>query len=126
MDAFYVGQDLKSRRQIENAATACWNIIGNTDANGNPVTPQDTVPGISTAQLAQIKADLGGYVSVQTAQSGAQKKATDARANYKTQCDQIARRRRRLQQAFDTERPHSSGNTALRRRLGLPVGRSMN
>jgi hypothetical protein len=125
LDSYYVGEPLKSRRQIENAATACWNMVGNTDENGNPVTPQDTLPGIGATQLAQIKTDLGGYVSVQTEQSGAQKKATDARVIYKTQCGQIQRRRRRLQQAFDTERPHGEANTALRRRVGLPANRAM-
>ena len=126
LESYYVGQDLKTRRQIENAATACWNMVGNTDANGNPVTPQDTLSGIDTAKLAQIKIDLGAYVTVQTEQSGAQAKATNPRTAYKTQCAQIQRRRSRLQHAFDTERPHGSANTALRRRLGLPANRSMN
>lgn len=126
LGAYYVAQRLDSRQRIESAATACWHMVRTSDDAGNPITPQDTLPGIGAAQLTQIKADLAGYVTVQAAQSGAQKDASDARTAYAQQCDQIQRRRRRLQQAINTERPHTDeNNKALRRRLGLPTDQGM-
>ena len=125
LDAYYVGQPVHSRAQLEQAATACWGLIGNTDSSGSTITPQDTLPGIGTTQLSEIKTGLGAYVTAQTTQSGAQKEASDARTAYKTKCEQIARRRRRLQRAIDTERPFGPANATLRRRLGLPVDKGI-
>lgn len=125
LEAYYVGQPVRSRSQLEQAASACWGLIGNTDSTSSTIIPQDTLPGIGTTQLGEIKTGLGDYVTAQIAQSGAQKSAADARTSYKTQCEQIARRRRRLQRAIDTERPFGPANVTLRRRLGLPVDKGI-
>lgn len=65
------------------------------DAQGNTVTPKDTLPGIGASQLVSIRTNLGGYVTAQTTH------------------------------ATDGERPFSAANTGLRRRLHLPTDRGM-
>ena len=106
--AFYIGQPLASREQIRAAGAAIWNLIGNTDAAGATVTPKDTLPGLDPAKIAQIKTDLGQFTGIQTEQSAAQSTASAARDTFKDHAAQIQRRRRRVQQAIDAERPHNA------------------
>jgi hypothetical protein len=125
LDAYYVGQPLSSRLQVTQAATAAYTRLRTTDDDGNPVTPQDTLPGYDQAKIDQLKAELGIYAGVQTKQSGAQEVATDKRGDFKTDSQQVSRRRRRLQLAIDAEYPHGPANTARRRRLRLPTTKGM-
>ena len=125
LEAYYVGQPLRSRSQVTQAGSAAYTRLRTTDDAGNPVTPQDTLPGYDQAKIDQLKADLGDYVGVQTEQSGAQETATGKRGDFKSESEQISRRRRRLQLAVDAEYPYSEENVALRRRLRLPTDKGM-
>lgn len=125
LDAYYIGQPLATRRQISAAGAAIWLQIGTTDADNNPITPKDTLPGLDATRIAQVKTDLGEYAGVQTKQSGAQAEATGARGTFTERCAQILRRRRRVQLAIDAERPVSPENTALRKRVGLQADKGM-
>ena len=125
LDAYYVGQPLGSRSQVTQAGSAAYTRLRTTDDNGDPITPQDTLPGYNQARIDQLKADLGEYAGVQTEQSGAQEIATDKRGDFKSEAEQVSRRRRRLQLAVDGEYPHGPTNVALRRRLRLPTDKGM-
>ena len=61
---------------------------------------------------------------MQTEQSGAQEIATD-KPDFKSEAEQVSRRRRRLQLAVDAEYPYGQTNLALRRRLRLPTDKGM-
>jgi hypothetical protein len=129
LGAYYVGQPLDTLTGVKAAGAAVWGKVGNTDANDNPITPNDTLPGFSAAKIAQLKTDLGAYAGIQTTQSGAQSQATEARGTFKTQCDQVHRRHRRVLIALDGERPYTADsegrdNTALRKRIGLPADKT--
>lgn len=123
--AYYVGQPLRSRAQITQAGTAAYTLLRTTDDTNQPITPQDSLPGYDQARIDQLKQDLGSYISIETEQSGAKSKAQTARLSFEEACEQVSRRRRKLQLAIDAERPYGSGNTPLRTRLGLPVDRGM-
>ncbi len=125
LGAYFVGQELRSRQQITTTGTALYALLRTTDDSNSPVTPKDTLPGYDADKIAQLKTDLGQFAGIQTAQSGAQKTASESRTSFAGQADQITRRRRRLQRAIDVERPHSDANNALRTRLGLPTDRAM-
>jgi hypothetical protein len=125
LEAFFIGERVKSRQQITTVGTALYGLLRTTDDEGKPVTPKETLPGYNQAKIDQYKADLGTYYQAKTAQSSAQKDATEGRETFKDQADQIGRRRRKVQLAIDSERPHSPANTALRKRLGLPADRAM-
>jgi hypothetical protein len=124
--AYLIGQPLKSRSQITQAATALYTLLRTTDDNDQPVTPKDTLPGFGAAQIAQFKTDLGSYGGVQTRQSGAQSDATGSLQDFEDECAQVTRRRRKLQLAVDAERPFTDpANAPLRTRLGLPADKGM-
>ncbi len=124
--AYYVGQPLGSRVQITAAGTAVFTLLRTRDDAGNVITPQDTLPGFDQPKIEQLETDLGSYAGIQTTQSGAQSKASQNRQTFADACDQISRRRRKLQLAVDAERPYSdSANASLRTRLGLPPDKSM-
>jgi hypothetical protein len=124
--AYHIGQPLKSRTQITQAGAAILALLRTTDANGQPVTPQDTLPGFGVQNLLQFQSSLGSYGGVQTAQGEAQKKASEARLAFEAACEQVARRRRKLQLAVDAERPFTTpANAPLRTRLGLPSDKGM-
>lgn len=125
LQSYYIGQPLRSRKDLTQAGAAIYTLLRTTDDENNPVTPQDTLPGYNAAKLTQLKADLGQYGAIQTEQSAAQKKAGVSRVEFSSQCEQITRRRRRLQLALDGERPHSPTNAPLRKRLGLPPDKAM-
>ncbi len=77
-------------------------------------------------QELNVITDLGSYGGVQTTQSGAQTDAKQSLQEFEDECDQISRRRRKVQLAVDAERPFSNpSNGPLRTRLGLPADRGM-
>ena len=123
--AYYVGQPLKSRSQVTQAGSAAYTRLRTTDDNNNPITPQDTLPGYNQARIDQLKTDLGIYAGIQTTQSGAQETATDKRIDFRAECAQVTRRRRKLQLGVDAEYPYGPENQALRRRLRLPTEKGM-
>ncbi|GEM_PF-5892311 len=126
LDAYFIGGPLGSRKDISLAGAAIYGLIRDKDEQGNPLTPQDTLPGIGTAQIAQFKTDLGSYAVVETEQSGAQSDASGSLLEFEAACAQIARRRRKLQLAIDAERPYNDpANTPLRTRLGLPADKGL-
>ncbi len=114
LGAYFIGHRLHSRDDISTAGTAAYQQLRTTDASGNPVTPQDTLPGFTQPRIDQLKIDLGSYLTIETEQSGAQKDTTDARNAFANDCAQVSRRRRKLQLAVDVERPYSNpANTML-------------
>ncbi|MEO7932267.1 MAG: hypothetical protein ABIT76_03815 [Chthoniobacterales bacterium] len=122
LTAYYVGKPLKTRPQITQAGAAVFTLLRTKDDDGQPVEPQDTLPGFDQSKIDQLEADLGSYGGVQTRQSGARKAASDGRLTFEESCAQVGRRRRKLQLAIDAERPHTDPNNApLRTRLGLPT-----
>ena len=124
--AYYVGKPLRSRSQITQAGAALYALLRTKDDDGNPVTPQDTLPGFDQARIDRFHADLGSYAEVQTAQSGARKTASTGHGSFEESCAQVSRRRRKLQLAIDAERPYTDpANTPLRNRLGLPADKTM-
>jgi hypothetical protein len=48
-----------------------------------------------------------------------------ARQSFEEQCQQVSRRRRKIQIAIDSEYPVSAENAAFRRRFGLQPDRAM-
>ena len=126
LDAYFIGRPLKSRSQITLAGTALYRLIRTTDDQGNSVTPQDTLPGYDQSKIDEFKQDLGSYYSVQIDQSGAEADAGKSRVDFKTEAEQVRRRRRKIQLAIDAEHPyHEPQNTPLRRRIGLPTDKGL-
>ncbi len=72
-----------------------------------------------------FETNLGIYTGAQTKQGKAQKNASSSRQSFREQCDQIGRRRRKVQFAIETEYPPSAETEALRKRCGLPGNRAM-
>ncbi len=126
LDAYFVGKPLHSRSQISLAGTAIYTLIRTTDDAGNAIPPQDTLPGLSPAAITTFHTDLGGYLVLDVAQSGARKDAGDDLITFEDSCAQISRRRRKVQLAFEAERPYTDrANGPLRTRLGLPTDKGM-
>jgi hypothetical protein len=124
--AWFIGKALSTRSQITLAGTAAYTLLRTSDDDGNPITPQDTLPGFGPTQINQLKIDLGSYFQVQTKQSGAQSKAAGSLVDFEDECAQIGRRRRKLQLAVDAERPSTDPtNAPLRTRLGMPGDKAM-
>lgn len=126
LNAYFVGQPLRSRSQISLASAAIYNLVRTTDNDGNAVPPQDTLPGLTAAGITSFRTDLGSYLDAEVEQSGARKNAGDDLITFEDSCAQIARRRRKLQLAFDAERPYTDrANGPLRTRVGLPADKGM-
>lgn len=122
---YWIGQALSSRSKIEEAGAAIYNLIRTTDDSGGAITPQDTLPGFNQAAIDLLKTRLDAYVGIQTDQTLAQGGASGARTTFKSQCDQISRRRRKLQLAIDAEYAPGLANAAFRKQFGLQGDKAM-
>jgi hypothetical protein len=125
LKSYWVGERLNSRSQIEQAGAAIYSLLRTCDDQGKPVTPQDSLPGLTSTAIDNLGISLGSYTGVQTRQGKAQQDATSARQSLDEQCAQISRRRRKIQLAIDAEYPVSPDNGAFRKRFDLPTDRAM-
>ncbi len=126
LDAYYLGEPLRSRQQITDAGAAIFILLRTKDDAGQPVPAQDTLPGFTQAKIDQLEADLGSYSGVKIRQSAALKAGKTGRQSFVDSCAQVARRRRKLQLAIDAERPYTNPmNAPLRTRLGLPADKGL-
>ena len=126
LDAYYLGEPLRTRSQITEAGAAVFILLRTKDDAGQPIPAQDTLPGFTQAKIDQLETDLGSYSGVQTRQSAALKSGKTGRLSFVDSCTQVARRRRKLQLAIDAERPYTNPmNAPLRTRLGLPADKGL-
>jgi len=122
---YWIGETLIARSRIEQAGAALHTLLRTKDDAGNPITPQDTLPGFDQAAIDLLQTQLRAYTSIQTDQTMAQGDASGARTALKDQCAQIARRRRKLQLAIDAEYPPGDAHSAFRKQFGLQGDRAM-
>jgi hypothetical protein len=123
--AYWIGETISSRSRIEQAGAAIYTLVRTKDDDDNPITPQDMLPGFNQPAIDLLKTRLDAYTGIQTDQTLAQGDASGARANLKAQCDQISRRRRKLQLAIDAEYAPGETNAAFRKQFGLQGDKAM-
>lgn len=119
LHGYWVGKLIRTRPQIEEAGAALYKLVRTTDDDGATITPQDTLPGLKPEAIAAFKTNLGAYTGIQTTQTRAQGQASGKRIDLKEQVQQISRRRRKIQQAIDSEYPAGPQNAAYRKQFGL-------
>ena len=90
LKGYWIGERIKSRARIEQAAAGIYSLIRTTDDKGNPVTPKDTLPGLTPALIAQLKTGSENYTNIQTTQTEAQGGASTARASLTTNASKSA------------------------------------
>jgi hypothetical protein len=122
---YWIGEKLTSRSKIEQAGAGIWALLRTTDDSNNPIAPQDTLPGFDQAAIDLLKTRFDAYKGIQTAQTFAQGTASGARMSLKDQCEQVSRRRRKLQLAIDAEYPPGAANSAFRKQFGLQGNKAM-
>jgi hypothetical protein len=125
LKGYWIGETITSRSRIEQAGAAIYTLVRTKDDANNPITPQDTLPGFDQAAIDLLKTRLDAYTGIQTDQTMAQGHASNARANLKSQCDQISRRRRKLQLAIEAEYAPGEANSAFRKQFGLQGDKAM-
>lgn len=125
LKSYYVGEAIASRAQIEEAGASIVALVRNKDDSGHPITPQDTLPGLTDSGILDLTTNFDAYVGVQADQTLALGDASSARGSFKEQCKQIARRRRKLQLAIDAEYPPGEDHAAFRKQFGLQGDKAM-
>jgi hypothetical protein len=122
---YWIGETITSRSRIEQVGAAIYTLVRTKDDAGNPIAPQDTLPGFDQAAIDLLKTRLDAYTGIQTDQTMAQGDASGARTSLKDQCAQISRRRRKLQLAIDAEYVPGEANAAFRKQFGLQGDKAM-
>jgi hypothetical protein len=116
MKDYHVGEDIASSRAMQ------------TQAADNMLTAlkTDTLPGITPAKQADLKAKRDAYFTANAAQAGVQSQATSERTGIETDVKSIVARRAQIQFAADGIWPaEDKANAPIRREFKLPPYRPL-
>ena len=115
-EKYYIGQHIASRRSLLEAAGKA--ILA--------VLATDTLPGVTSVEVAALQVALTAYIGSKSEQSGDQSEATASRSSLEEKVREVAHVRREIQHAVDARWPAKiPANAAVRVEFKLSPDRAL-
>ena len=117
MRDYYVGTRMDANRpQLEQVSQAIISKLAD-----------DTLPGITSAKVANLVTLRQAYIGADTSQGDAQSSASQTRTQLGLAVQSITKRRLTIQLAAGAEWPHTDpANATIRKAFALPADRPFN